>query len=236
MLTRYITIVFLVLTGCSSNLKTVQYNEIVESTSYRYTQKSDESNKDLAYYKTAYDSAGDNCLKKKEIRNSILFEQMRLIDSAYYDYESKIRKGIDGKKLFVDISSMSISGIATIAGGAGVKSLLALIDTGLKGASSAYDNDYLEGKAVDMIISEMRAARAKAATKIIESMKDELCQYSIENGIFDLGSYLRVGSVDNALISLSASASNLANNAETELRNALQTLTSSKQNMILPKN
>lgn len=245
-----LVVICLLLTGCASNLKTQQYKQLTETTSYNYTQNNDDSKenkyiesilndsirpKEPPYYKDAYDSdkkAYDSalngidknkyCAKLKNTRNGILFEQMRLIDSAYYDYESDTRKWVDGKKLFADITSIGISSAATIVGGVGVKSILALVDTGLKGASSAYDGDYLQGKAIDMIINQMRALRSKAAARIMEGMTT--CDYSIEQGIFDLGNYLRAGYLDSALVYLATSASKAADSEEEMLKKASQCL------------
>jgi hypothetical protein len=170
-----------VLTGCGNfPLKNPQqYDEIMKTTTYIYTANEKDN---PIYYLTAYKQG--TCPKKIEVRNTILFEQMRLIDDAYYDYESTVRRLFDGKKLLVDIASIGISSAASIIGGAGIKSILALADTRLKGPHSSFDNDYLQDKATDVIISQMRSSRAKVAKQMIENMKDKECQYSIENGIF----------------------------------------------------
>ncbi|MEY3786428.1 MAG: hypothetical protein RLZ75_633 [Pseudomonadota bacterium] len=218
-------IICLTLTGCASHLKTDQYEQITETTSYDYSLNVKNSEK---YYKNAY-TAATTCKAKKEVRNSILFEQMRLIDSAYNDYESDIRKGVDGKKLFTDIASIGLSSAASIIGGAGIKSILALTDTGLKGVGAAYDSDYLQGKTIDIIISQIRSSRAEVATQIIGDMKDENCAYSMEKGIFDLGNYIKASTLDNALISLATTASNFAKEKETALATAVKCLSTSAQ-------
>jgi hypothetical protein len=218
--TKFIATSFLILTqvGCSHTPS--QYTKLIEKTSYRYcdTESSNDCPSNLPYYKDEYDKAAkESCFAQKKVRNSILSEQMRLINNEYDEYESDIRGGVSGKKLGVDMLSIGLSSVTTIIGGAGVKTILAAIDTGLKGVNSSIDSDLLQNTAIDAFISKMRENRAKKALYMKGRMKDDKCDYSIEAGISDLGDYLRVSTLTDALISLSSKAAADADKAEEEL-------------------
>lgn len=211
-ITYHITIsLALILGGCSSvPSRTQAIDHIGNSTTYSYCKAGavDPDTKEVCpsssqpYYQDAYNSAAGNCQNQKKIRNQILLEQMRLIDDEYRANEKDLSRNVDYKNFAVHFTSLALSGVSTLVGGASTKAILAAVDTGLKGTNTTYDNDVLHNKALAIIKNQMRKDRAVQSLIVKAKMQDEKCNYTIEEGIDDLGYYRHAGTVENALTNL----------------------------------
>jgi len=149
------------------------------------------------YFRTLYEGASD----KKVERNRIAFELMSVIDDNYGEFERNLREGKGYKDAFVSITSLILTGAASISTGQAPK-ILAAVDTGLKGSNAAVDKNLLGDHVPELLINKMRANRATVASSIYENMSKADDIYPLQAAVRDLMRYFQEGSVTSALTSL----------------------------------
>jgi len=155
----------------------------------------------LENFRDAYAKAADDAARK-QLRNRYAFNLLGMVDAEYSDFEKDLRSDRARKDVFVDWTSIALTAAATVTGTSHVKTILAAIDTGLKGANASVDKNVFQQKGTESLINQMRADRAAIADRIYVGLNKEVVAYPLEAMLRDIVAYYSAGSVTSALVSL----------------------------------
>ncbi|WP_136658040.1 hypothetical protein [Nitratireductor sp. XY-223] len=176
--------------------------------------------------------------QKLGYRNSIILGRMYAIDLAYGRYEARLTQERQQVPFVATVTSIALSGTGVLIADTTTKSVLAAIDTGLKGSVEAYEKDILVQKTIDILQTAMQTNRARIRSDIISRLDLSVAQYPLELGLSDVERYYRAGTLTGGFLTVTeASASELkaakenelstidrfgADNATTKIRNYLR--------------
>jgi len=169
------------------------------------------------YFRDVFKGLTNNESAQEAARATVAYDLMRMIDEEYAKFEQNLRSDRDYKSVIVQFTSIGLSSAGALTGTSDVKSILAAIDTGIKGADATVDKTVFREKASEALINQMRASRSKAANVILLGLKKDMKDYPLEALISDLQVYYNCGNVTSAL-------ADLANQTTTEADNAANTL------------
>jgi hypothetical protein len=209
--------------GCSELNREKSPVSIVKiGTTFSYTSPATTGKKTSTengpYFRTAYTSAAGNDIAQKAVRAAIAHDLMREIDEEYHKFERALRSDRAYKDVVTQFGSIGLSAAATVTGTSSVKSILSVIDTGLKGANATIDKTVFWEKASETLISQMRASRAKVANQIFQGLDKSPSAYPLEALLRDIGSYYDAGNVTSALVDLANQTNDQAKEAEKTVR------------------
>jgi len=160
------------------------------------------------YYLNAYDSAEADEVKRKGVRNEIIYELMTAIDQGYQDHERIFRAEFVTKGVVLDSTHMAVDLAATVMVPESTKTVLSAIAAGLGAVNTSIDKNFFDQKSIEIVVLEMRTLRKAKADEITKMLSTKSCvDYPLAAAIRDLVEYYFCGSATNALISLQAKAS-----------------------------
>ncbi len=151
-----------------------------------------------------------------EYRNEVLRARMRYINGHYAALEERIRKGRAGVAFGVDVTTLTLNTVGSLTGAEATKSILHAISAGLIGSHAAFEKNFFQDQAPNVIIPEMQALRALQKKRIELQMELPTARYSMQAALSDADEYLRAGSITAALISLSNKSGAAATKATEE--------------------
>ena len=141
-------------------------------------------------------------------RNRILNDFIFLIDNNYTFWE----KHLYNKKSFADFGSdvmatslSTLSGIVSGGGVQGAKSILSFVAGGITSTRASFNSDILQSQNLLAIVAKMRAQRAEKRIVLQNGMYKTgtvarpLADYSLDQGLIDLGIYYEAGTFVSAL-------------------------------------
>ncbi len=131
----------------------------------------------------------------KSRRNKIINELLFLINDYYSAYELSWYATATGHSFLSDLATLSLDTATTAVGGAGLKTMLAAISTGVGGQKIAVQRDFFQNQNIALIIKNMRAARADVLAKIRAKTSKDVDEYSLEDALLDLQEYFAAGTV-----------------------------------------
>jgi hypothetical protein len=253
---RYLSTALLVaapvfLGGCGSSymakqpFKTDKVNMWDVDLYYRYTKNPDANAKTSGtvykggYFWDAYDNEAD-IVKKKLIRNQIMYELMLVVDDNYSKYKEHLRNDTALKHAWADIISQGLSMTGTIVNGGNATRIISAVNLGWAGSNQSFDKYILAGNLMEAIIKSMDAGRNEVAAKIYKSMTSEVSDYPLTAGLKDIGEYNAKGALVEALTSLANQATTQALTTDTAKNDAKLVLegvqSTDEQNQQLQKN
>ncbi|MBB3391628.1 hypothetical protein FHT82_004406 [Rhizobium sp. BK275] len=153
-----------------------------------------------------YYGASDT-ISKKAARNGIVLSAIGSIDVKYAAYEQDLTREGQQVPFVADVVSLSLSGAGTLTGSTAAKTALAAVDTGLKGAKSAYDSDILARKTVQFLQKQMRTNRNQIKSAIIVKLGLGIDRYPLELAMMDVEDYAAAGTLTAGLIGIDEQAS-----------------------------
>lgn len=139
--------------------------------------------------------------KKRSLRNSIILGRMYAIDVAYGEYEKRLTTERQKIPFLATTTSIALSGTGILVGGEAVKSILAAVDTGLKGVRESYDKEVLLDKTIELLQQTMRANRNRVRSEIIVNLALPDDRYPLELAFSDIESYRAAGTLSSGIIS-----------------------------------
>ena len=153
----------------------------------------------------AYRSADPG--QRTAIRDSVVLGRMYAIDLAYGEFENALTSEGQQVPFTATLASIALSGAGSIVADVATKSLLAAADTGLKGASEAYEKQILIGRTIETLQQTMRANRNRIRAAIISNLSLADSRYPLELALGDVENYYNAGTVTGGLIGVSELAS-----------------------------
>ena len=134
-------------------------------------------------------------------RNNYILAKMYAIDLRYREFEKDLSQEARQSDFFVTLASIGLTGTATlVAGTAG--SILAGIDTGLKGTSEAFSRDILIDRTVTALTNQMRADRSKMRTLILGKLTQSVADYPPFLALGQVEDYYTAGTLYGAVAGL----------------------------------
>jgi hypothetical protein len=152
--------------------------------------------------------------QNKAVRNEIIAQRMRAIDSYYYAFEASLIRERQEVGFISSIISIGLSGAVPLVSPVTTKNILGAASSGLQGATKAYSDEVLFQKTVQVLATQMRAHRDAVASNIITRMKTlDIDQYPLAMALGDVDEYYAAGTIAGALIEIQKTVS-----AESESR------------------
>jgi hypothetical protein len=128
-------------------------------------------------------------------RNKIINDLLFLINDYYSAYELSWYATATGHSFLSDLTTLSLDTATTAVGGAGLKTMLAAISTGVSGQKIAVQRDFFQNQNIALIIKNMRAARANVLANIRAKTAKDVNEYPLEDALLDLQEYFGAGTV-----------------------------------------
>ena len=153
-------------------------------------------------------------------RNRIIDELLWLVDYHFAAFEQRLYRGSALYNTLADTLVLALAGTAAFDPG-GTARILAAAAAGVTGIRASVDANYLGERAVESILSTMRAERADARFAMDARRGAPLDEYSIYAALGDVERYFRAGTVVAALDVLAASSARRAADAEATLEASL---------------
>jgi hypothetical protein len=180
-----------------------------------------------AYFSTGYGPEAINAYRTAQDdytraarRNAIVLSAMGSIDIKYEDFVSALTRESQTVPFATTLLSLSLSGAGTLVGSSAAKTVLAAVDTGVKGAKAAYDKDILSDRTIQFLQKQMRANRNLVRTRILQSLTGDTRVYPLELALIDLNDYAAAGTIGAGLTGIDEQTS--ANLTRTEVLKATE--------------
>jgi hypothetical protein len=178
-------------------------------------------------------AAADDPMTRNRVLNDLIF----LIDNNYTFWE----KHLYNKKSFTDFgadvtatSLSTLSGIVSGGGAQGAKSILAFAAGAITSTKASFNSDILQSQNLLAIVAKMRAQRAEKRIVLQQGMYAKgsttarsVNDYSLDQGLIDLGNYYQAGTFVSALQDIVDKAGKEKSESESTLE-ALQGVTEAK--------
>jgi hypothetical protein len=157
-----------------------------------------------AYYSKAYERAKASSVpgEAEAVRNAIVYDLIGTIDYNYGNFESRIRRAKIWKDVGADALELGLAGAGATVGGAGAKTVLAAISTGVLGFDSSIDKNAFNDLAAEVIQVEMQTLRKSQSARISMLVTNSITAYPLEAAEVDVIEYYFRGTVARALQSL----------------------------------
>lgn len=169
----------------------------------------------------AYQSASG--FQKEQLRNSIVLSAMGAMDVEYTKFEQNLTRERQRVPFLASATSIALSGTGTLIANATTKSILAAVDTGLKGTKEAYDKNILASQTIAFLQTQMRTNRNNVRSRIIAQLAEPIETYPLELAFGDLEDYYSAGTITAGLIGISeATTKKLADSEDKKITSVHQ--------------
>lgn len=135
-----------------------------------------------------------------ERRNIIAYDLIFLINEFYDAYELSWFSGVQTGNVVGDLLSLGTSTAGAVAGGEGVKTMLAAITAGVIGGKRSFEKHFLADQSISLIIFNMRKGRQGKLRQIRETLsKTTDSEYRLQEVLIDLQEFYYAGTVLGAI-------------------------------------
>jgi hypothetical protein len=163
-----------------------------------------------------YSSAADDAVRTPK-RDAIVVARMRGYDIEFSKFERELLGGSNTISISSDLTGLVLAGLTSTVGSAGTKAALGAASAGVLGANSAINKDLYYQKTIPALIAQMEANRAKRKLTIIQGLGLPDSKYSLAAALSDLDDYRDAGSIPDAISSITQSASDAKQVADTNI-------------------
>ncbi|MGD1924333.1 MAG: hypothetical protein ACFB03_09090 [Paracoccaceae bacterium] len=154
--------------------------------------------------------------KLKRMRNAIVSARMLAIDRRYTDFVIDLSNTIRSGNFATSVASIALTATATLFQVELVKNILTSVDTGLKGATEAFDKDILLERTLGVLVQQMDAERTRIATTIWSSLEKDIDEFPLALALSRVDDYYRAGTLNSGLSQAEKVAANQAADAAEE--------------------
>lgn len=148
-------------------------------------------------------------------RNKIIFDLIFVINDYYDKYELARYATVTGSNFAGDVITSGLDAASTAVGGAGVKTILSAISTGVGATKAAAQRDFLQSQNISLLIQKMRVLRGEVYTRVQTKLVQSVDVYPLEAALIDLQDYFHAGTLIGAMQALAndTGAAKLVNDA-----------------------
>jgi hypothetical protein len=151
-------------------------------------------------------------------RNQVLQRRLIMIDAAYVDFISTLRRQKTMTDLATSLASLAIGVAGTLTDSVGAKTNYAAAGTLLAGGTAVVDQTLYYEQTVLALVAAMDANRATMRLTIIKGMAQDIGVYSADDAYVDLQNYERAGTLLSAIGYIQTTAKDAKDSAEKEIR------------------
>lgn len=137
---------------------------------------------------------------RKAYRNEYVLAQIYAIDVNYGVYEADLTREMQSVGFASTVANIGLTTVATQISSTATKNILTATASALTGAKAAYDKDILIARTIQIIQSQMRASRAKVASKIYSNLSRSSDEYPLMMAWIDLQAYFKAGTLTDGLV------------------------------------
>jgi hypothetical protein len=164
---------------------------------------------------------------RKTVRAQIIKDLIWLDDYYYRKDVNRLYTGDNSISFLGDVTSLALTSAATIAGGAEAKTVLSGVATLVMGVKTSYDADFLHKQTITSIINEMNTLRDTKHTDILNGLDKADSQYSLQDGLADVQTYIEDGTMVSAIVDLEQVTKANADAANVSLTSKLKSMRNS---------
>jgi hypothetical protein len=169
--------------------------------------------------KRYYESNADE--KDKFIyREQIVFTLMDLIDMYQYKFNSEFYGRSATFTSIGEITAGGLSAAAAVVTPLSTSHLLAALSTAALASTSIVSKNFIQNKAIDLLVDRMEATRKEIRARIIKNMKQETSDYPLGQALLDVQEYARGGTIFGAIRAINKDNANAQEEADTALKKA----------------
>lgn len=150
-----------------------------------------------------YDSAPDE-KAKRIIRNNMIDDLILLSDLLYEQYKHRLNWGKTLGNFVIDITSIALTGTATITGHTDTKDLLTGLSTIVQGAGLSINKNLYYEQTMATLINVMDTNRLKKKALLLKFKDKDIIEISLQRSLSVIFEYHHAGSAVNALATLEA--------------------------------
>lgn len=146
--------------------------------------------------------------ERARILRDRMINRIRLeIEINYRKFESEVYGDRAGFNTAGDFVELGLAGATALTGGAATKTILATVLTALKGSRLSVDKNWFREKTTEALVAAMQSQRTIKLNQIIDKMANLPANlYAFEEAWVDLVEFFYAGTIEGALLSLTADA------------------------------
>ncbi|GMV30126.1 MAG: hypothetical protein AMXMBFR59_22510 [Rhodanobacteraceae bacterium] len=152
-------------------------------------------------------------------RNQVLQRRLIMIDAAYGEFISTLRRQKTMTDLATSLAGLAIGVAGTLTDGAAAKTHYAAAGTLLTGGAAVVDQTLYYEQTVIALVAAMDANRAAVRVNILKGMNQDLANYAPDDAYADLQTYERAGTLLAAIGYIQATAKQAKDAADEDIRN-----------------
>lgn len=148
-------------------------------------------------------------------RNEIIAARMYAIDVNYHEFEAALRRERQQLGFWSSAALVGLTGSATLVAAAATKTALEAAATILAGSTSAFKDEVLFRKTIDVLLTQMQAKRTFVAAHITEKMQTRsVADYPLGFAMTDVEEYYAAGTINGALVEIGKTVGKEADRAD----------------------
>lgn len=151
-------------------------------------------------------------------RNQLLQRRLIMIDAAYVDFISTLRRQKTVTDLATSLAGLAIGVAGTLADGVAAKTNYAAAGTLLTGGAAVVDQTLYYEQTVIALVAAMDANRAAVRVNILRGMNQDLANYTADDAYADLQTYERAGTLLAAIAYVQSTAKQAKDAADSDIR------------------
>jgi hypothetical protein len=159
--------------------------------------------------------------KTVDQRDRIVTGRLVLMDIRYIQFIRSLTVDKQQLDAATDILSISLNLAGAATSAVRAKTNLAMLAAGVTGAKTSIDKHFYFEKTVPALVTSMNASRKGVMTRILDGLTGDLTQYPFERAISDLNDYYMAGTLNSAISSIQADASDREKVNDAELKKRL---------------
>lgn len=230
-------LIMLFCTGCAKYmLDKPQIPQSINVGSPKLLYTENEFKDNLEEYKKAYEGDSSSNVKrdleKARLLRDAMINRIRVdIEMNYREYEARLFNQRNAGRFAGDLIELGIAFATTVSGGEAVKTVLAAVQSGVKGTRLSFDKNFFREKTVEVVISKMQASRERVKNRILDKMINlPADKYTFEEAWVDLIEFFYAGTLQGGIQALVSEAAQDAAKAKEETKELelRRTITSSQ--------
>ncbi len=137
---------------------------------------------------------------RRTFRNEYVLAQIYAMDVNYGVYEAALTREMQAIGFGSTVANIALTSVASQISPVGTKDILTATAAGLSGVRASYEKDILIDRTIQIIQSQMRASRARVATRILNRLRLSADDYPLMMAWIDLQDYYKAGTFTDGLV------------------------------------
>ncbi|HCN30933.1 MAG TPA: hypothetical protein DIT64_19900 [Verrucomicrobiales bacterium] len=150
-------------------------------------------------------------------RNELVWDLIQIADVNYQLYEQGLVAKLQGGNAIINIGTAGMNAASTLSGSSAVKTTISTLTTFITGSQAEINKTIFRDMAIQTMISNMRALRAKRYQVILTKLRkhhNDAGKYPVGEAMKDVLDYYQAGTFVSAMIETQNSAAQVENEAK----------------------